>query len=459
MLADGSVDYRTAAAQTADMGDINSTLKFLALAEQDKQRKAELQAGAGFNAAIGSMFGGGGGQPAARPSAVGVPSLRELGPQPGPVASAPKAWGDDEGVNAGLYDKPATPGARPPMQVASDGVSAPRAPVAQSAPAAADGMPGPQHLPILLKAMSDQHLPSGQKETAKLLATNILGQMKPNERVQYLRELQGNKDLLQIEMDLKRAGKTDVTVDNKGETELSKGLNKGLAERINDIAKEGDVARNDLAMVGQLRDLGAAVKTGGPAALQGWLANWGIKVGDNVGAVEAYSSIVDKLTPAQRVPGSGASSDLDVKMFKNSLPKLINTPEGNEIIQNTLAGVAQYKLERAAIADQVQAGEISAKDGLKKMRDLANPYENFKAFAKNGFRADAGDPSSTGPNFSDRFNAARPGNQDAAKQVAFTKVEIDQSLANARAAIAKNPAAREAVIKKLIDNGLPADGL
>jgi hypothetical protein len=39
-------------------------------------------------------------------------------------------------------------------------------------------------------------------------------------------------------------------------------------------------------------------------------------------------------------------------MFKNSLPKLINTPEGNEVISNTLAGLAQYKLDRAAIAEK-----------------------------------------------------------------------------------------------------------
>jgi hypothetical protein len=394
-LADGTLDYRAAASRVADMGDITHSLQFLALAEAQKKQAAQLQASQEFQKAIVPQYGG------ATPPSTPVPNPSPAVPNPmpvpgqkpmslaalGPVPSTSKVVGDDEGVKAGIYDPPQAAGQRPPIQVA--------------------GTERATRIPALIGAMSNPNLPQGDKELAKTLLTHELGQMKPNERAQYLREMKANPDLLDIEMKLKAAGKTEVNIDQSGEKELSKKLGGGLGERINDIAKEGDVARSDLAMIGQLRDLGAAVKTGGGAAVQGWLANYGIKVGDNVGAVEAYSSIVDKLTPAQRVPGTGASSDLDVKMFKNSLPKLINTPEGNDIIQATLAGVAQYKLERAAIADRVQAGELSAKDGLKQMRELANPYENFKNFAKNGFRADPNDPSSATPNFSERFGASQ----------------------------------------------------
>lgn len=444
-LAAGTIDYRTAAGRVADMGDITHSLQFLALAEAQKKQADQLQASNAFKTNIAQQYGGAAvptSDPTPRaPNPMPVPGARPMSLAAlGPVQSTSRVVGDDEGVRTGLYDAPKAPGMRPPVQaVSGDDRSA--------------------RIPALIGAMSNPNLPQGDREIAKTLLTHELGQLKPNERAQYLREMQANPDLLKIEMDLKRAGKTDINIDQKGEGELAKKLGGGLGERINDIAKEGDVARNDLAMVGQLRDLGAAVRTGGPAAVQGWLASYGIKVGDNVGAVEAYSSIVDKLTPSQRVPGSGASSDLDVKMFKNSLPKLINTPEGNEIIQNTLAGVAQYKLERAAIADQVQAGEITAKDGLKKMRDLPNPYENFKTFAKNGFRADASDPSSTGPNFADRFNASRPGNQEGARIIPSTKVEIDQSLANARARIARDPGSRNMVLQRLREAGLPTDGL
>jgi hypothetical protein len=41
----------------------------------------------------------------------------------------------------------------------------------------------------------------------------------------------------------------------------------------------------------------------------------------------------------------------------------------------------------------------------------------------------------------------------------MTKVEIDQSLANARAAVARNPAARDRIIQKLRDNNIDPSGL
>ena len=50
-FAAGSTDYRSAAGQVADMGDINSTLKFLALAEQ--QRKLDAARGV-YKSAFGT---------------------------------------------------------------------------------------------------------------------------------------------------------------------------------------------------------------------------------------------------------------------------------------------------------------------------------------------------------------------------------------------------------------------
>jgi hypothetical protein len=399
----GPVDFRAAAAKTAATGDLTHSLQLLALDEAQKKRTLEQQSAASFGGGLGSLYGADPAPRAPTPNPMPVPGATPPVSAGGAVPSSARVIGDEEGVRSGLYEAPKVAGQRPPVQMAQAAVTE-------------DNLPAAKHIPFLLRSLSDPNLPSGQREIAKTMLTEAYKNAKEPEKIQTLRALQANPQLLDIEKQLR--AKTEINIDQKGETELSKVLNKGLGERINDIAKEGDTARSDLAMVGQLRDLGAAVKTGGPAAVQGWLAGYGIKVGENVGAVEAYGSIVDKLTPAQRVPGSGASSDLDVKMFKNSLPKLINTPEGNAIIETTLAGAAQYKLERAAIADRVQAGELTAKDALKQMRELPNPYENFKNFAKTGFRADPNNPASASPNFDDRFSAARPGQTRAPIRVA-----------------------------------------
>jgi hypothetical protein len=399
-LADGTIDYRTAAAQTANMGDITHTLQFLALSEQEKKRADELKASGEFNTSIGNLYGATPQpgpvtpNPMPQPGSVPVPSAGPAMAQPrAPVASSSRVWGDAEAEAAGLYEPRV---GQQPVQVAS---AAP----AQAAPASntSTGLPGvsPKAL-MLIQATGNPRLPAAQRETAKTLLAAELDSGKATSDMKewaFAKAQDPNTpDFTSWVRQNKAAGKTEVNVDTKGETALAKKLGDGLGERINEIAKEGDAARTDLAMVGQLRDLGAVIKTGGGAAAQGWLANFGIKVGPNIGPIEAYGSIVDKLTPNQRVPGSGSSSDLDVKMFKGSLPRLINTPGGNEIIENTLAGLAQYKLDRAAIADRVQTGEITAKDALKEMRALANPYENFKSFAKGGFKADPSNPASTG---------------------------------------------------------------
>lgn len=186
----------------------------------------------------------------------------------------------------------------------------------------------------------------------------------------------------------KAAGATNVSIDQKGEGEYAKTVGKSLGERMDAISKEGDSARQDLAIVGQLRQLGGQIQNlGTGAALQGWLAERGIKVGPNVGEIEAFNALVDKLTPQQRVPGSGASSDLDVRMFKSALPSLIRTPGGNELILSTLEAVANDKAARAAIADRALTGELKPQDAIKALRALPDPMAALKEARKDGFRS------------------------------------------------------------------------
>lgn len=173
--------------------------------------------------------------------------------------------------------------------------------------------------------------------------------------------------------------------EQKGETKFAEEAGKSVANRFADLSKEGDTARMDMSLITQLHDLGGDVNTGLSAAARGKLAEYGIKLGDNVGKIEAYNSIVDKMTPSQRVPGSGSSSDLDVKMFKSALPNLIRTSEGNSIIESTLAGLAQFKLDRAAIAEKALTGEISQKEAITQLRDMPNPFQKFKELQKGQF--------------------------------------------------------------------------
>lgn len=252
-----------------------------------------------------------------------------------------------------------------------------------------------------LGAMINPNTPAGTKEVAKMFLQRELDASKPNEQIQMLTQMKALSgypgSILDLKKELAGAGKTEVNIDTSGANSFAKAGGTAIAKRFEDISKEGDTATNDLALVGQLRDLGQIIKTGAPAAIQGTLANYGIKVGDNVGVAEAYGSIIDKLTPTQRVPGSGSTSDYEGRMFKRSLPQLINTPQGNKIIEDTLAGLAQSKIDRAKIAEAALAGEIKPAEALKQLRDLPNAYEHFKQFAKTGFKANPNAPQGAVP--------------------------------------------------------------
>jgi hypothetical protein len=125
-LAAGSIDYKTAAGQVADMGDITHSLQFLALAEQQKKQEAEKTAAANFGTGLSSLYGASPapGVPSSSPAPIVGTPTSVSGPIPSPssagapVPSSRRVVGDAEGVASGLYDPPASPGLRPPMQIA-----------------------------------------------------------------------------------------------------------------------------------------------------------------------------------------------------------------------------------------------------------------------------------------------------------------------------------------------------
>lgn len=184
---------------------------------------------------------------------------------------------------------------------------------------------------------------------------------------------------------IKKAGAAKIENNIGGaaiEPKFNETTGKAIAERFDAIAKEGDSARSDLAMVDQLRSLGGAINFKTMPAVRGALAEYGVKIGDDVGEIQAYNSIVDKLTPAQRIPGAGASSDLDVKMFKSALPRLINTPEGNSLIMDTMQAMGEDKIARAVIAERAQTGELTPAQAIKELRALPSPLAAFKERVK-----------------------------------------------------------------------------
>ena len=165
------------------------------------------------------------------------------------------------------------------------------------------------------------------------------------------------------------ASRTQVAIDQRQESEFGKETGKALAQRFNAMATEGDEAIQNQAMIDELRRLGGRINTGASAVLKDRLGQLGVKT-EGVEEIQAFRALVARLTPQQRVPGSGATSDFDAKMFQDSLPALINQPGGNALILDTIDKLNSNKVARGDIALRVQAGELKPNEAVGELRKL-----------------------------------------------------------------------------------------
>lgn len=84
----------------------------------------------------------------------------------------------------------------------------------------------------------------------------------------------------------------------------------------------------------------------------------------------AFQSVVNRVAPTLRVPGSGATSDVEYEGMLKSLPGLQNKPEANAAISQMMQAKAQINMERGAIVDAYQNGDINASYARKQLQEL-----------------------------------------------------------------------------------------
>jgi len=175
----------------------------------------------------------------------------------------------------------------------------------------------------------------------------------------------------------RRAGASQVNIDQKAEGAFDTELAKKQAAAFDTMATEGLNARADIGVINELDSL-LQGQGGTLTGLAGIAAKYGIG-GEGVDDLQAAQALINKLVPTQRAPGSGSMSDRDVELFSRSLPSLWNAPGGNAKILNVMKGLAQYKQAQGEIADQVIMGEISRQEARRQLRELPNPLEEFRS--------------------------------------------------------------------------------
>lgn len=160
--------------------------------------------------------------------------------------------------------------------------------------------------------------------------------------------------------ELRESSRTSVTVDARPPVE--QGMDEVGLKLYDNAVQEFNDAR---AQISNLQSLKALGDTYGWNNMTGWWQNatlgirqasaslFGLPLGDNVGAQEAFRSISNRMALAARSEGmTGPMSDRDVIFLENMVPRLANTPTGNKIIIEVMMRMAQRKQERALAMDR-----------------------------------------------------------------------------------------------------------
>lgn len=87
-------------------------------------------------------------------------------------------------------------------------------------------------------------------------------------------------------------------------------------------------------------------------------------------AGDAANSIIKRIAPTLRAPGSGATSDIEYAGMLQSLPSLAQNPEANAMVLSIMQAKAQINMERGRIVTAYQNGEMDIGDARRAMDEL-----------------------------------------------------------------------------------------
>lgn len=114
---------------------------------------------------------------------------------------------------------------------------------------------------------------------------------------------------------------------------------KKAADRLDSLFTQADTSRQLAAQLNAVapyieKTPDAYFGPGGPGlvTMGKALNQLGFNVGDGLDSASFVQSVMNHLGPAQRIVGSGSSSDRDVALFMSSLPGLANTKTGNQML-------------------------------------------------------------------------------------------------------------------------------
>lgn len=189
-----------------------------------------------------------------------------------------------------------------------------------------------------------------------------------------------------------KAGAASNTLIAGGENSsaFTKKSDEAAAARFDGYVQAGANANKMMGDINALVELAPLIGTGKDAEFKAAIGPYAEALGIDVqglGEAQAFNSIVDRMAPAMRPIGSGSSSDFDARQFLSSLPQLGRSPEGNQIIMQTLTALQQHQIAAADLASRSYLAPddpnfLTWQEAEKKIRELGDPYTTFNEFKK-----------------------------------------------------------------------------
>jgi hypothetical protein len=175
---------------------------------------------------------------------------------------------------------------------------------------------------------------------------------------------------------IEQGPEVNVAIDQRAESALETEFAKQDAQTLSNIGTAGVEANRSLAQIDRLSNLLDDAPQGLEGSLKFAAGNFGIPT-ENLSEIQAAQALINQIVPSQREPGSGPMSDADLELFKQSIVRLINQPEGNKLILDTMRGIAEYDKKGAEIVNKFRADEITRTEAFEQLRERSNPLKDI----------------------------------------------------------------------------------
>lgn len=272
------------------------------------------------------------------------------------------------------------PGAVPqqPMPQSGEEVRAPLAPITPTQQKLVSPLPGITGEQYQFLRTFGNDPAAAQEMYQKLAIENMKGADKGPADVQeynFYRQQElaaGRQPLgwMEYQQALKKAGASSTTIqmpgDIGGDAKMREELAKEEGKRWSGLLTQGDKAAS---ITQDMQVLDALIQD--PGSPQGPVQGRLVQVLPGFSSkAAAFDSVVQRIAPNLRAPGSGSTSDVEFEGFLKSLPALQNRQNGNMIISDIFKQKASIDLQRSDIVTAWQNGDIDAKTARKQLSEL-----------------------------------------------------------------------------------------